>query len=86
VAEANESWHLDKRVPISLILVLLGQTVAIVWWASAVENRVAVLETTYLTQQSEISNTEDHLQDLNNTLTRVDTTLGFLLDEIRKDE
>jgi uncharacterized coiled-coil protein SlyX len=86
VAQDNESWHLDKRVPISLILVLLGQTVAIVWWASAVENRVAVLETTYLTQQSEISNTEDHLQDLNNTLTRVDTTLGFLLDEIRKDE
>jgi uncharacterized coiled-coil protein SlyX len=86
VAEANESWHLDKRVPISLILVLLGQTVAIVWWASAVENRVAVLETTYLNQQKDISNTEDQLQDLNTTLTRVDTTLGFLLDELRKDE
>lgn len=34
------SWHLDKRVPISLILAIAIQTVTIVWWASSMESRV----------------------------------------------
>lgn len=37
-------WHLDKRVPIALIVTLLAQSFAAVWWASAMHGRVSVLE------------------------------------------
>jgi hypothetical protein len=40
----NNKWHLDKRVPITLIVTMLMQTITIVWWASRLNARVEVLE------------------------------------------
>jgi hypothetical protein len=82
----REQWHLDKRVPISLIITLLAQTVAIVWWAAAIEGRVSVLEVNIIAQEVEINHTIEQLNSLNTTMTRVDTTLGFVLQELRKEE
>lgn len=31
----SENWHLDKKVPISLLIGLFIQTIVFVWWASA---------------------------------------------------
>ena len=33
-------WHLDKRVPISIIIAMLLQTVGMVWWAASLSSRV----------------------------------------------
>ncbi|MDN3273401.1 hypothetical protein QWJ07_04040 [Frankia sp. RB7] len=32
---AKESWHLDKKVPVSLIATIVLQTAAIIIWAAA---------------------------------------------------
>ena len=40
----SEQWHLDKRVPIALILAILLQTGGALWWAAAVSERVNYLE------------------------------------------
>lgn len=40
----DEQWHLDRRVPLALILTIVIQTVGIVWWASSLTERVSVLE------------------------------------------
>lgn len=37
-------WHLDRRVPIALMLTIAVQTAAIVWWASSLSERVNTLE------------------------------------------
>lgn len=37
-------WHLDKRVPIALIVTICMQTAAAIWWASALDSRVSALE------------------------------------------
>jgi uncharacterized coiled-coil protein SlyX len=43
-----EQWHMDKRVPIALILTFAVSTIAQigtgVWWASAISQRVAQIE------------------------------------------
>lgn len=44
--EYDRSWHMDRRVPIALILAILGQTGAFGWWASSLNERVNVLERT----------------------------------------
>lgn len=41
---AGEEWHLDKRVPIALILAILGQTVGAFTWAAKVDARLAYIE------------------------------------------
>lgn len=36
----KDSWHLQQRVTIGLIVALLAQAGGIVWWASQMESRV----------------------------------------------
>jgi len=33
-------WHLDKRVPLGIIIVILAQTIALVWWAATLTGQV----------------------------------------------
>lgn len=40
----DNSWHLSKGVPISLIFAIFMQTALAIWWASSVNNRVESLE------------------------------------------
>jgi hypothetical protein len=40
----DEQWHLDKRVPLALILTIVIQTAGLVWWASSLSERVNSLE------------------------------------------
>lgn len=44
----DREWHLDRKVPIALIATIFiafsSQTIAGVWWASAISERVTVLE------------------------------------------
>jgi hypothetical protein len=38
------NWHLDKKVPISLILAILMQTAGFVWWGATTAEKVSVLK------------------------------------------
>lgn len=51
MAEQNETtgdgkWHLDKRVPVALIVTLIGQMIVGIAWMSALGERVNTLERT----------------------------------------
>lgn len=48
------AWHLDRRVPIALILALLAQSGTAVWWASKMESRVENVATTNQRQDDQI--------------------------------
>ena len=41
---ADEQWHLDKRVPIALILAILIQSGSAIWWASTMSERMNQVE------------------------------------------
>lgn len=41
---ASAGWHLDKRVPLALIITIIGQTAGAFWWASNISSRVTTLE------------------------------------------
>lgn len=38
-------WKIDKHIPIAVIMAMVMQTFAIIWWAAQMEARVNVLET-----------------------------------------
>ena len=42
--DQDSSWHFDKKIPISLILTIFAQTIAVVFWASSIEFRVDALQ------------------------------------------
>lgn len=40
----NTKWHLDKKVPIAMIVTIAMQTAGFVWWAASLSERVNTLE------------------------------------------
>jgi hypothetical protein len=44
MTDDDYKWHLDKKVPVALIVTIAFQTTAIVWWAASVSQRVDALE------------------------------------------
>jgi hypothetical protein len=41
---SDDQWHLDKKVPLALIITIVGQTVVAAWGASNLWTRVGELE------------------------------------------
>lgn len=75
---SDNAWHLDKRVPIALILALLLQTASGVWWGARIDARVAALEATDLSRASSnerLARVEENLKAQSETLVRIDRRL-----------
>lgn len=64
---ATSSWHLDKRVPIALIVTLLLQGAGFVWWSATLSARVENIERTVAASA-----------DQGSRLVRVETQLGYI--------
>lgn len=62
---ASREWHLDKRVPLALIFMLLMQFAGLVWWGSQISARLDVLE------RAVLSRTDDHER-----LVRIETAVA----------
>lgn len=41
---ANQHWTIDKRIPIAVIVAIISQTAAGIWWAATTDSRVSTLE------------------------------------------
>jgi len=41
--ESREPWHLDRKVPISLLGMIAAQTVATIWWAATTDSRITAI-------------------------------------------
>jgi hypothetical protein len=72
-----EQWHLDKRVPIALIVALVVQTMTVGVWAGAVNQRLHTVEVGVVQQREQ-----------NERLVRVEEKLVALSDklDVRYDE
>ena len=72
---ASESWHLDRRIPVAIIVTLAIQTGGAIWFASGISHRVDSLER----QQVSASTQGDRIVRLE---TRMENIAEYIL-EIR---
>lgn len=75
-------WHLDKKVPLALIGVLLLQTFGIGWWSSDVsarttqaEKSIAQLQEFQMESVAVLSRLDERTGKLNETLNRLEKKL-----------
>ena len=47
---AATSWHLDKRVNVSLIIAIAAQAIGLIVWGTSITERVRVVESTLITR------------------------------------
>ncbi len=70
----DREWHLDKKVPVALMAVLLTQTVGIVWWAAGITARVDQLEHVAVStapQAERIIRLETKVDDIKDRVTEI---------------
>lgn len=80
----DERWHLDKKVPLGIILALMLQSAGILIWAVKLDARVEALEIASLSSrqyEGRIISLEVTLRTTNDLLRRVETKL----DELERD-
>lgn len=79
-------WHLDKRVPITLLIAIIAQTFALGWFIKGIDSRVALVEGRTLqlerdaqeTREASVTNStsiaviNQNLDEIHRTLVRIE--------------
>lgn len=72
---ANDSWHLSKSVPITFIVAIIGQTIALVWYVSSLDHAIATNARDITRHEARIETIEATVQSQAVTLARIDENL-----------
>lgn len=68
----DRRWHLDRRVPIALIVTLLIQAAAALWWARGAEDRIFKLEAETAGLVQSLATATDRLTELRERVIRIE--------------
>jgi len=86
--ETTGKWHLDRRVPITLILTIVIQTVSFVWFFSKMDSRIEHLETGSIVQKErdigQDNTAKEALANLRGDIREIDRKLDRLIERGQK--
>lgn len=68
----DEQWHLDKKVPISIIGAMLFQAAIAVWFASKLDARVGIIEEKLIEQTTINRRQDSEIHAIDNRLARIE--------------
>ena len=60
----DRSWHLDKKVPIALIVAMIGQVALGVAWATTIDNNLKTLKEDFTVLKVDLKNDKSKLDEL----------------------
>ena len=68
-------WHLSKSVPLTFVIAIFFQTLALVWYVSSMDNNIRNNEKELLRQDVRLNALEDVVQSQALTLARIDENI-----------
>jgi len=80
----QESWHLSKSVPISFIIGILMQTVALVWYVSTLDSAIRTNTRDLTKHETRIETLERTVQSQAVALARIDENIKAIRDLVEK--
>lgn len=84
-APTKESWHLDKKVPLSLIFAMLIQAAMVIWAVADIKKDVEILKSHVTAQQDrddrQDKSMSDAVQQFVSRLERIDSKLDRLIEK-----
>lgn len=80
---SEEPWHLNKSVPISFILAILLQTIALIWFVATLRNDVDNNKDSILRSQAQVEYLDRMVRDQSVLLARIDENLKVIKDAIK---
>lgn len=85
----EDAWHLDRKVPLAIIVTLLVQTMGVVWWAATEDARVAGLITENAAQERQLDTLQLDMQSAKITMAASSVQLNTIkesLEQLRQDQ
>ena len=80
----ENSWHLSKSVPISFIVGILMQTVALVWYVSTLDSAIRQNSRDLTKHETRIESLERTVQTQAVALARIDENIKAIRDLVEK--
>jgi len=80
----QESWHLSKSVPITFILAIVMQTIALVWYVSTLDASIKQNARDITRQEARVEALEKTVQSQAVTLGRIDENLKAIRDIVEQ--
>lgn len=84
-----ERWHVGREIPLALIITILCSVGSGIWYASATNARVTVIEKTLETQvtlREDIVQIREQLKNLDRLTQRIETLLDRRSDASKSDK
>lgn len=84
--QTDHRWHLDRRVPLALILAIVVQTAALGIWVGTIQTRVSQLEKIQDARSSQLERivtVESRLAFMAETLSRLERKIDIALEQRR---
>ena len=86
--DKDTEWHLSKTVPITLVVAIICQTVALVWYVSSLDNSVKNNAREILRHEVRIDTLDKIVQTQALTLARIDEnikSIRIMMEDTRRD-
>lgn len=82
---SENQWHLSKSVPITFILAIACQTIALIWFVATLRNDVDANSSEIIRQQTRIQVVERTVQNQAVMLARIDENLKAIRELIERN-
>ena len=82
---SDEPWHLSKSIPITFILAIVAQTIALIFFVATLRNDVDNNTRDILRQSSRITAIEATVQNQSVLLGRIDENIQFIKEALQRD-
>jgi len=82
----DNQWHLSKSVPVTFILAIMAQTVALIWFVATLRNDVDANKERMIRNETRVETLEAVVQDQAVMLARIDENLKAIREAIERND
>jgi hypothetical protein len=72
---AQDSWHLSKSIPLTFVLAIIGQTIALVWFVADLNNDIQTNTREIVRHETRLIALENIVQTQAVTMARIDENI-----------
>lgn len=80
----EESWHLSKSVPLTLIFAIFCQTVALIWFVAQLSGDVEAAKSDIIRLETRTDSLESIVQSQAVTMARMDENIKAIRDAVER--
>jgi hypothetical protein len=83
---ADESWHLDKKVPVAIIVVLVGQFLLGLWFIAKLDSKVEEQAARLAKTEAQVNVIDREAREFGNRIVRIEEKTSSMLTILQRLE